>query len=143
MIFSQSQKDVFNGIMLSDAWLLVMVIDWVLNKNKNSRSVFKPLVGREPFKRSRKRFINAVEKTYESWSFHTLVSPMFSELHKKWYNQAIDSTRNKIKMTKIVPEYIKFNPTLFAFWIIGDGSLDKIKGSITLCTLSFSHRDVK
>lgn len=146
---SQYQEEVFIGMILSDAWLSKSGNNYrLVFEQKQEKfvkflwNIFKPMVGREPFKRIRKRTTNNVDKTFESWSFQTLVFPFFTELHKKWYVQTIDPITGKFKFIKIIPVNIVITPVVLAFWISGDGSLDKISGVMTLYTNSFTHEEV-
>lgn len=75
--------------------------------------------------------INEVfDKKYKTYAYKLFTSStiQFAELHKMWY----------VDRKKIVPDGIKLTSAAIKHWIMDDGTTDKRKGHLRLCTCSFT-----
>jgi hypothetical protein len=63
----------------------------------------------------------------------TRVHPLFVEKRKQWYPEGI----------KIVPRNIKLTPQMLAIWIMDDGTYNKPRAEIKMCTNAFTIEDAE
>ena len=147
--FDKWTENIINGILLSDGWLSKSGNDYRLAIEQKELSFvnllfnqFKPfrIVGKEPFRRTRKRIYKNKEKEYVSWSFQTCTLPIFTEMHESWYKKD-----EKGKWIKSLPHNIDdlINSVSLAFWIAGDGYYDKTQNSCFICTNNFTKSEVE
>ena len=47
------------------------------------------------------------------------------------------------KKIKIVPKDLKLTPIVLAYWIAGDGSWDRSRNAVKICTNGFTENEVK
>src|SRR5690606_14896702 len=112
---------------------------------------------------------NRTNKTYTRYLFASIALPYFTELYKEWYKEESKifsnsiqkeeskgslfpqaekcksfASMNKKKVIKVIPSNIVelLTPRALAYWIASDGSYNKINGSITLYTNSFSLEEI-
>lgn len=71
-------------------------------------------------------------KQYENvWSGRSLTHPTIKLERKRWYPDDI----------KIVPEDVSITPISVLIWYLGDGSIHKVRGHITISSQSFTYDD--
>jgi hypothetical protein len=111
----------------------------IVNKNLiyHLYSIFKNYVKTEP-KIIHRPFNRLIQKSHDAISFSTLKYHLFNWVRDDFYKK-IDS-----KYIKIVPKnsYENLTEIGLAFWIMDDGSYNKIKQNLILCTDSYSKEDV-
>ena len=100
-------------------------------------SIFKIYVKTEP-KLIHRPFNRLIQKSHDAISFSTLKYHLFNWVRDDFYKK-IDN-----KYIKIVPKnsYENLTEIGLAFWIMDDGSYNKIKQNLILCTDSYSKEDV-
>jgi hypothetical protein len=78
-------------------------------------------------------------KFFDSYVLQSFTHPYLTELFSLWYKKV--GNRN----IKIVPINIKelLTPIALTYWIVGDGSYDKNRGSLIICTDSFTIFEVE
>lgn len=79
-------------------------------------------------------------KFYERISLTTVVSPLFTNLHKQFYRYSVEDSKN----IKIIPLDIEKYLTniSFAFFIMGDGNFNKVKKVFRLYTQGYTKSEV-
>ena len=78
-----------------------------------------------------------------TYRFTTFTLPYFTNLHLQWYKpNLIPDVR--VKYIKTLPRNISelITARSLAFWLAGDGTFEKGRGRITLCTDNFSEDEV-
>jgi hypothetical protein len=74
-----------------------------------------------------------------SYVFQTFTLPYFTKLYNKWY-------QNVGKLTlKVIPADIDkiLTPLAIAYWVAGDGTFDKSRSRVFLCTDNFTKEECK
>ncbi len=67
-----------------------------------------------------------------------------NDLQNRWYRSATKKERAKgRKFFKVIPPDLKLTPLICRQWYIGDGSLSKDCGYVTMCTNDFTINEVK
>lgn len=134
--FSDSQKEIFDGIMISDGSLespkaLGSRLTLGFKYKETLERIMQDLNNMEycPIyeydyieKRNGNRIINFFTKTHTS-------STLFTE-YNRWYKDGI----------KIIPKDIKLTPLLCYWWYVMDGYI--IDGNINLCTDSYNTNEL-
>ena len=100
-------------------------------------SIFKSYVKTAP-KVFNRKFNKLTKGLHQDIGFSTLKYPMFNWVYTNFYIK-IDN-----KNIKIIPKnsYDDLTSVSLAYWIIDDGSFNKLKGNLVLCTDSYSKEDV-
>lgn len=83
--------------------------------------------------RYRRRFSKETNKEYHSYFIDTQSNITFTKLRDVWY-------KNNIKK---IPNDLKLNSNICLVWYIGDGSICRSNGCITLSTESFKKEDLE
>ena len=76
-------------------------------------------------------------KTTITYGFQTLTLPYFTNLYKQWYQKIGKTT------VKVIPIDIDktFTPLAITYWVAGDGTFDKSRSRIILCTDNFTKEE--
>lgn len=72
-----------------------------------------------------------------TYGFQTLTLPYFTDLYKQWYQKVSKTT------VKVIPVNIEkfLTPLAIAYWIAGDGTFDKSKSRVIICTDNFTKEE--
>lgn len=100
-------------------------------------SIFKSYVKTEP-KIIIRKYNKLTKLQHQDIYFSTLKYPIFNWVIEDFY------VKQNNKNIKIIPKnsYEKLTPISLAFWIMDDGSFNKIKGHLIICTDSYTKEDV-
>ena len=90
----------------------------------------KNCFAKENIKCNVRKIFSKKAKTY-FWLLTTQRTIQFKELRDKWYPLGI----------KIIPQDLKITPSVMKFWIMDDGSLDKIDNILSLHTCAFKTEE--
>jgi hypothetical protein len=76
-------------------------------------------------------------KTTIAYGFQTLTLPYFTNLYKQWYQKIGKTT------VKVIPIDINktLTPLAIAYWVAGDGTFDKSRSRVILCTDNFTKEE--
>jgi LAGLIDADG DNA endonuclease family len=100
-------------------------------------SIFKQYVKTEP-KIYNRKLNNLTKGLHKDIGFSTLKYTYFNWVNEEFY------VKLNNKNIKILPKnsYLRLTPVSLAYWIMDDGSFNKAKGYLVLCTDSFSKEEV-
>jgi LAGLIDADG DNA endonuclease family len=99
-------------------------------------SIFKSYVKTEPKIFKRKKLNKLTNTLHVDIWFSTLKYEIFNWVIEDFYIKSGE------KNIKIVHSYKNLTEISLAYWIMDDGSFNKIKGQLILCTDSYSKEDV-
>ena len=146
MKLTQKQKQIFDGLIISDACLSKS------SKNGNARfslvtkskqfaeevyRIFPSFPWSNPAVSTRNRHDKRTGKSYSSTAARTRVDSFFTEQYQRWYPHG----------KKIIPKDIQISKDMLLWWYIGDGHLRRKKSRpnyrrVELATDSFKEKDI-
>jgi hypothetical protein len=151
MNFTNFQSSILTGLLLSDGTLVKRNTGdkagayFSLTQTANLNNiyveahiellifVFEVFKDFTHFTEPKFNYAKVKSKSYKYIYFNTFIDPLFTSLHKDWYE-------NKIK---VVPSNISqlLNPIALAFWAMGDGG--KCGPGFHLNTVAFKKSDIE
>ena len=77
----------------------------------------------------------------KSWAFNTQSLPIFTSLHRLWYQYDVELG----KYVKIVPKFIEdiFSPLSLAHWLMNDGYFSVSHQTVYFCTDNFTKEECR
>ncbi len=139
-MFDQTQSNILDGLMLSDAYVSGKQRLLHFSQRRQNREYVEYVAQslgidsdrvrdrtRKPDKRT--------GKVYECSELRTLSHPVFIQMHERWYRDG----------KKVVPGDLRITPECVLHWFLCDGSCSANRGGaqLVLCTDSFSRAEVE